>query len=120
MTLSNRTYDILKWVITIVLPATATLVAALSAIYGWAWGEAAVVALTTFLGSIFMVSSKSYQKVETRAGREIVAEQVRNSIVGEIHASEDPGGITYTLEPKDDDLDKIAEQEFVAFRVVRD
>lgn len=122
MQLSNKAYDVMKWVITIVLPALATLVGALGAIYGWAHTEPTVLtitAVTAFLGSIFMVSSKSFQRTEGKWGREMVAREVRDAVIGDVIVHEDPGGITYTMEPNDDDLDKIAEKEVIAFRVRR-
>ena len=65
MKLSNETYDILKWIITLVLPATATLVQTVGE--SLSWGPTALVvtiltAVTTFLGAIFMTSSVNHQK----------------------------------------------------------
>lgn len=65
MKLSNETYDLLKWIITLVLPATATLVQTVGE--SLAWEPTALVvtiltAVTTFLGAIFMSSSIQYQK----------------------------------------------------------
>lgn len=65
MKLSNTQYDIIKWVIAIVLPAFGALIGTLGAIYGWGWSENTVntiSAFTVFLGAIFMSSSKQYQK----------------------------------------------------------
>ena len=39
MKISNKLYDILKWVVIIVLPAVATLYAALSAVWAWPYSE---------------------------------------------------------------------------------
>lgn len=65
MKLSNETYDLLKWIITLVLPATATLVQTVGE--SLSWGPTALVvtiltAVTTFLGAIFMTSSVNHQK----------------------------------------------------------
>lgn len=35
MKLNDRIYDVLKWVVMIVLPAVATLYAALAPVWGW-------------------------------------------------------------------------------------
>lgn len=68
MKLSNDTYDLLKWIITLVLPATATLVQTVGE--SLSWGPTALVvtiltAVTTFLGAIFMSSSVQHQKWHT-------------------------------------------------------
>lgn len=65
MKLSNDTYDLLKWIITLVLSATATLVQTVGE--SLSWGPTALLvtiltAVTTFLGAIFMSSSVQHQK----------------------------------------------------------
>lgn len=65
MQLSNKTYDALKWIVTIVLPASATLISAVGLIWGFNWSEpvvATIVAVTTFLGAVIGVSSTNYNK----------------------------------------------------------
>lgn len=65
MRLTNEQYDTLKWIIAIVLPAFATLISAIGGVVEWPHTELVVtivVAITTFLGSIFMVSSSNYHK----------------------------------------------------------
>ena len=65
MRLTNEQYDTLKWIIAIVLPALATLISTIGGVVEWPYTELVVtivVAVTTFLGSIFMVSSSNYQK----------------------------------------------------------
>lgn len=67
MKLSNRTYDILKWLTTIVLPACGTLYFALSGIWGFPYGEQIVGTITacvTFFGVILGLSSKEYNAIE--------------------------------------------------------
>ena len=39
MKISNKLYDILKWVVIIVLPAMATLYKALSAVWAWPYAN---------------------------------------------------------------------------------
>ncbi len=65
--LPSRLYDWLKWVCVILLPATATLVFSLSAIFCWEWGEIAVGVITavdTFVGALIGVSTAQYNKVK--------------------------------------------------------
>lgn len=61
--MSNKVYDILKYVCMIVLPALGTLYLTLSGIWGLPYGEAVagtITAIDTFLGAILMISSKNY------------------------------------------------------------
>ena len=70
MKLQNRTYDILKWVTTIVLPAIGTLYFALSGIWSFPYGEQVVgtiTAIVTFFGAILGISTKNYYKEEEEA-----------------------------------------------------
>ena len=65
--LPSKLYDWLKWVCVILLPATATLVFSLSAIFHWEWGEIAVGVITavdTFIGALIGVSTAQYNKVK--------------------------------------------------------
>jgi hypothetical protein len=63
--MSNKVYDILKWVAMIVLPAIGTLYLTLSGIWGLPYGEqiaGSITAIDTFLGAVLMISSNSYKK----------------------------------------------------------
>lgn len=63
--MSNKVYDILKYVAMIALPAVATLYAALSAAWGWGNAEqivATITAIDTFLGTLLQISSSKYNK----------------------------------------------------------
>lgn len=65
MKLSNELYDTMKWTITLVLPALATLVQTIGQSVAWEPTELVVTiltAVTTFLGAIFMTSSVNHQK----------------------------------------------------------
>lgn len=65
MKLSNKTYDILKWIAQYLLPAAGTLYFALSGIWGLPYGEqivGTVTAIDTFLGVILGLSSAQYNK----------------------------------------------------------
>lgn len=63
--MSNKTYDILKWVVMVVLPALGTLYSGLAALWGFPYGEQVVGTITlinTFLGSTLMISTSRYNK----------------------------------------------------------
>ncbi len=63
--MSNKLYDILKFIALVVLPAAATLWAALGKIWGWPMVSeitATICAVDTFLGAILGISSANYQK----------------------------------------------------------
>lgn len=67
--MSNKTYDILKIVALIVLPALSTAVLSLSDIWGFPYGvETAktISILAVFLGSVLGVSSKQYKEKNER------------------------------------------------------
>ena len=65
MKLNDRTYDILKWVVWIFLPALTVLVGGLGELYGWADANVYTTLLslvTVFLGSITGLSNKNYNE----------------------------------------------------------
>ena len=65
MKLSNKVYDVLKYVAQIVLPAAATLYFALAGIWGLPYGEqivGTITAVDTCLGVLLGVSSAKYKK----------------------------------------------------------
>lgn len=65
MKISNKLYDILKWVVIIVLPAIATLYKALSAVWVWPYANEVVTTVTavdTFLGAVLCISAATYNK----------------------------------------------------------
>ena len=65
MNISNKTYDVLKWVSMVVLPSLGTLYFALAGIWGFPYGEQIVGTLTAvdaFLGAVLGISSKNYNK----------------------------------------------------------
>ena len=63
---NNKTYDILKWVSTVVLPALATLILAIGQIWNvTAWTVpigATIAAVATFMGAVLGISSIQYAK----------------------------------------------------------
>ena len=63
--MSDKTYDILKWVALLLLPALATLISTLGVIWKFNYSEQislTIMALDTFLGAILGVSSSNYKK----------------------------------------------------------
>ena len=63
--MSNKTYDILKNVALIVLPALATLWITIAKIWGLPYGEeiaATITAIDVFLGALLKVSSRFYSE----------------------------------------------------------
>lgn len=67
MKLSNKTYDVLKWLVVIVIPAVTTFYCVLDRTFGW--GYASVVttiqpALCTCIGAIVGISTATYNKDE--------------------------------------------------------
>lgn len=65
MKMDNRTYDILKWIAQILLPACGTLYFALAGIWGFPYGEQIVGTITvidTFLGALLGISTAQYNK----------------------------------------------------------
>lgn len=65
MTLSNKVYDILKWVCLIALPAASTLYWTLASIWGLPYAEqitGTIAAVSTFLGVLIGISSRRYYK----------------------------------------------------------
>ncbi|KAA9233727.1 phage holin [Aerococcus mictus] len=65
MLLSNQTYDRLKWVALVLMPALAVLVKGLGQAYGFVGTDTVVVTLNllaVFLGSLLQLSSEDYHK----------------------------------------------------------
>lgn len=65
MKFTNKTYDILKHVAQLVLPAAGTLYFALAGIWGFPYGEeivGTITAVDTFLGVLLGVSTSQYNK----------------------------------------------------------
>ena len=61
----NKTYDILKWIAIVVLPALGTLYFALSGIWDLPYGEeivGTITAIDAFLGALLGISSINYKK----------------------------------------------------------
>ena len=63
--MSNKTYDNLKWIAQLLLPALGTLYFALASIWNFPYGEqivGTITALDTFLGVILGISTAQYNR----------------------------------------------------------
>ena len=63
--MKNETYDVLKFVAQILLPAAGTLYFALASIWGFPYGEqivGTITAVDAFLGTCLGISTKNYQE----------------------------------------------------------
>lgn len=61
--LSDKVYDVLKWLVLIVLPAANVLYRALDATFGWAQAETVctvITAVQVFVGTLIGVSTSAY------------------------------------------------------------
>lgn len=61
--MSNKTYDVIKWAVLILLPALTTLVGVIGQTLGWADTDTIITimtAVTAFLGTITGVSNVKY------------------------------------------------------------
>ena len=63
--MSNKVYDVLKWIAMYLLPASGTLYFAIASIWGLPYGEqivGTITAVDTFLGVILGISTVQYNK----------------------------------------------------------
>lgn len=71
MKMSNKVYDIMKWIAMYLIPALGTLYFALAGIWNLPYGEQVVGTLTaidTFLGVILGISNAQYNKNSEKEG----------------------------------------------------
>lgn len=67
MKLSNKTYDILKWLVWVFLPALSVFLGVLGKSFGWENTDVlltVLTAFTAFLGAITGVSNREFNKEE--------------------------------------------------------
>lgn len=65
MMLSNRVFDILKWVVIIAIPAATTAYVGLAAVWGWPYAEQVAKTspvVCTLLGALLGVSTAEYNR----------------------------------------------------------
>lgn len=71
--LNNKVYDVLKWLVLIVLPACSGLYAALAGVWGWGYVEqvtTTISAVALFIGALIGISTASYRKEAINGNRE--------------------------------------------------
>ncbi|MGJ0706430.1 phage holin [Enterococcus avium] len=62
--MQNKTFEILKWVTAIVIPALATFVGVVGKAVNWEYTDITVIIITalgTFLGTVLGVSNRTYK-----------------------------------------------------------
>lgn len=65
MKLSDKVYDILKWIVMVVIPAVTTAYVGLSSIWGWPYADAIAktsAVVCTLLGALLGISTAQYNK----------------------------------------------------------
>lgn len=63
--MSNKVYDVLKFIAQIVLPALATFYISIASVWGLPYSEqisGTIIAVDTLLGALLMLSSSNYNK----------------------------------------------------------
>lgn len=71
--MSNKVYDVLKWIAQILLPALGTLYFGLAEIWNFPFAEQVVGTITvidTFLGVLLGIASNNYYKNDTQSKEE--------------------------------------------------
>lgn len=66
--MSNKIYDILKWISVIVVPALVLLINTLGQIWGWVYTKEismTISAIGVFIGAVIQISSKKYNNKNT-------------------------------------------------------
>lgn len=79
--MSNKTYDVLKFIAQIVLPALGTLYAALAPLWNLPYAEqivGTIVAVDAFLGALLGLSSVQYYKGLKENGETVPVETVKD------------------------------------------
>ena len=92
--MSNETYDALKEITTVWLPALGTLYFVLSGIWGLPLGEqvvGSITALVTFLGTILHISTKNYQAELEKEPEYDLEEMIADAEDDEDEEGEDDG-----------------------------
>lgn len=67
--MSNKVYDILKWIAQILLPALGTLYFALAQLWGFPYAEqivGTITAIDCFLGALLGISTVMYKKNDNK------------------------------------------------------
>ena len=76
MKLSDKVYDTLKWIVTIVLPALSALYWGLSGIWGWLYAEQVV-------GTVAGASKTAVEAIEKAGGKITLTRPVKEEAAAE-------------------------------------
>ena len=79
MTLSNKVYDTLKWVVIIAIPACTTFYVTLDTIFSWGYGDTVAKvssAVRTLIGALLGISSSQYYKAKAVSIADTIAEDM--------------------------------------------
>ena len=89
---NNKTFDVLKWLTMIAIPAFATAYSQLANVLGWEYGsevaEIAVI-ICTFLGTLLGISNMQYYKQNPRVNESIESYYDLDEIVVEEQSNEE-------------------------------
>ena len=94
--LPTRAYNIIKWLVQIVLPASATLYAGLASFWGFPRVTEVVgtiTLVTTFLGVVLGLSARSYNNSDARFDGALVVEETDNKLIHKLDIATDPDTI---------------------------
>lgn len=84
MIISNKVYDVLKWVVMVFLPASGVFYSALAKIWGWPYGAeiaGTLAAITAFLGTILQISSAKYKaSMAVKEDKELKANETTGGV----------------------------------------
>jgi hypothetical protein len=86
-------YDVLKWIVQIVLPAIATLYFALAQIWGLPKAEeviGSIASITIFLGAILGISTAAYNRSDNKYDGQIIISQTDEKKLYNLELSGDP------------------------------
>lgn len=67
MKMNDKVYDVLKWIVMIVLPATTTCYVALAPVWGWPRPDDVALtlnAITAFIGALLGISTAEHNKAQ--------------------------------------------------------
>ena len=104
MSINNRTYDILKWVSLILLPAVSALYFALGSIWGWPNVEkimGTIAALEIFIGALIGITTPSHNKARIDGVMNVVETDEKKTF--DLSLDKDPE----TLEAQDEVIFKV-------------
>ncbi len=107
--LNGKVYEVLKWMVAIVLPASGTAYLGLAELMNWSNGttvSAAIMVFVTFLGAILGISTKNFNQSDSVFDGELITEV-------------DPvtGKIVYNL-TLNEDVESVIQKETLSFKVV--